>query len=130
MKYIIDDRDMKKYDAFQTYNEGYQQGYEDARKKFDPFYFEPGDVIADKGGNKFAFVKGRDRCFDFVTMNNGVIHGTIASINVSAGQKIGFTRTFLTENGFTKTGEKVALVYIDNNLQPDIINCCCDKREV
>lgn len=113
---------LEKYEAFQTYNKGYQQGYEDAMKKFDPLYFEPGDVVKDKDGNKYAFVKGSDTYFNFVTMNSGVFHGTISSVNTMAGQKITFTRTSLIENGFTKTGEKVALVYYRDY-------CCCDKQE-
>lgn len=110
---------LKKYEADTTYNEGYkkgykdgkkiayQVGYEDARKKFGPLYFEPGDVVKDKKGNKYAFVKRTDDCFVFVVMKNG-------AINAFAGQRMVFSRQGLTEYGFTKTNEKVALVYIDN----------------
>lgn len=107
---------LKKYDAFQTYNKGYQVGYEDARKKFDLLCFEPGDVVKDKEGNKYAFV------------NNGINKDYYCFVRMDYQVRKLFHK-YDVLNNFVKTGEKVALVYIDGNLQPDI-HCCCDKREV
>ncbi len=112
---------LEKYEAFQTYNKGYQQGYEDARKRFDPMYFEPGDIVEDKEGNKFAFVN--------IDSNGEYYRFSRLGYPVS---KL-FGRSYLIENKFVKTGEKADLIYMDNKLSyvSYCCNyCCCDKREV
>ena len=148
MKYIINDKYMKKYEADTTYEAGYQMGYqvgyedarklkyeadttyeagyqmgyqvgyEDAQKKFDPLYFEPGDVVENEDGIKYAFINNDSDCGDsnaeyyhFVRMSypvNNLINRRLL------GKKATFSRSYLIDHKFIKTGEKVALVYIDN----------------
>lgn len=107
---------LEKYEAFQTYNKGYQQGYEDAMKKFDTLYFEPGDVIKDKEGNKYVYLSNdsNGEYCRFVRID----HPTIKL----------FSRSYLIEYNFVKTGEKAVIVNAGNSMPYD--SCCCDKREV
>lgn len=107
---------LEKYEAFQTYNKGYQQGYEDARKRFDPMYFEPGDIVEDKEGNKYVFLNN-DSNEEYCRFAR-LYYMTIEL----------FSRSYLIENKFVKTGEKTVLVNMSNSMTYD--SCCCDKREV
>lgn len=131
MKYIIDDMNMKKYNTDTTYDAGYQRGYqvgyEDAKKKFDPLYFEYGDVVENEDGIKYAFVDNdsNGEYYHFVRM--GYPASNLFN-RCMIGEKVRFARSYLIDHKFVKIGEKAALVYyMDNTFHYN--SCCCDKRE-